>query len=80
VYLDFGLIINAILLALGIYWCYEVFGRWHSDLEEVREIDDNLRKGVIIAIWAVTLVIAVLVINFALGVGADIVSGIRSLL
>ena len=79
-YLNFGLIINAVLLALGMYWCYEVIGRWRSDLEDVREVDDNLRRAVIIGIWAVTVVIAIFVINFAIGLITNIVTGIRDLL
>ena len=79
-YLDFGLLINAVLLAFGMYWCYEVIGRWRSDLEELREVDDNLRKAVIVGIWAVTIVIASLVINFAIGLLTNIITGIRGLL
>jgi hypothetical protein len=79
-YYDFGVVINAILLALGIFWCYGVFSRWRSDLEDLREIDDNLQRAVIIGIWTVTVVIAILVVNFAVGLVANIVSGIRALL
>ncbi len=79
-YFSFGLLINAVLLALGLYWCYEVLGRWRSDLEELREVDDKYRKAAILGIWAATVVIAGLVINFAVGVIAGIVAGIRSLL
>jgi hypothetical protein len=79
VFLSFGLIVNAILLAGGIYWCYEIFGRWRSDVAELREGDDKTTKGVIIGFWMVTVVVAVLVFNFAWGVVAGIISGIRSL-
>lgn len=78
-FLDFGILINAVLLALGVYWCYEVFGRWRSDLADLRELDDKLQKAVIIGLWLITLVIAILVVNFAIGVIANIVEGIRSL-
>ena len=64
-FLSFGLLINAILFALGAGWCYAVFKRWRSDLEELREVKDIVRKVVILGIWAVTIVIAVLVVNFA---------------
>ena len=77
--LNFGLIINAVLFAIGTYWCYEVFGRWRSDLEELREVEDKYRKAVIIGIWAVTVVIAILVINAAVRLIAIIVAGIRDL-
>ena len=64
-FLSFGLLINAILFALGAGWCYAVSKRWRSDLEELREVKDIVRKVVILGIWAVTIVIAVLVVNFA---------------
>lgn len=77
-FLDFGMLLDAVLFALGVYWCYEMFGRWRSDLADLRELDDNLQKVVIIGLWLLTLVIAVLVANFAYGLIARIVEGIRS--
>ncbi len=76
----FGLLINAILFALGAGWCYAVFKRWRSDLEELREVKDIVRKVVILGIWAVTVVIAILVVNFAGGVIGKIASGIGGLI
>ena len=77
-YLDFGLLINAVLSALGAYWCYEMFGRWRSDLADLRDLDDSLQKVVIIGLWLITFVIAVLLVNFAVGVITNIVEAIRS--
>lgn len=79
-FLSFGLLINAILFAVGAAWCYAVLKRWRSDLEELREVKDNIRKGVIVAIWAATVVIGILVVNFAVGVIGNIASGIRGLI
>ncbi len=76
---DFGIVIDAILLALGVYWCYVMLGRWRSDLEELRTVDDNIGRAVIIGLWALTAVIAFFVINFAVGLVANIISGIRGL-
>jgi hypothetical protein len=56
------------------------WGKGQSDLEDLRKVDDTLEKAVIIGIWAVTIVIAVLVINFAVGFVGTIVSAIRELL
>jgi len=77
--LSFGLLFNAVLLAFGVYWCYEMFGRWRSDLEEFREAEDNTRRAVILGLWILTLLIALLVLNFAIAVILDIVWGIRAL-
>ena len=78
-YFSFGMIINAVLLALGIYWCYEMLGRWRSDLDELRTVDDNMARAVIIGLWAITAVIAFFVINSAVGLIASLTSGIRGL-
>ena len=77
-YLDFGLLLNAVLLALGVVWCYQVFGRWRTDLADLRDLDDDLQKAVIIGLWLITFVIAALVVNFAFGVIASIIGGVRS--
>ncbi len=75
-FLDFGLLLNAVLFAVGAYWCYEMFGRWRSDLSDFRELDDNLQKLVILGLWLLTFFIAALVANAAFGI---IARGIRSL-
>ena len=77
--LSFGLLFNAILLALGVVWCYHVIKRWRSDLEELREVEDTTRRLVIVGMWAVTVVIAVLVVNFAVGLIMAIVSALGDL-
>ncbi len=77
-FLDFGLLLNLALFAIGAYWCYEMFGRWRSDLADLRDLDDNLQKVVIIGLWLITFVIAALVVNFAFGVIANIIEGVRS--
>ena len=78
-YFSFGFIINATLFALGAYWCYEMLGRWRSDLDELRTVDDNMARAVIIGLWAITAVIAFFVINAAVGLIASTTSGIRGL-
>ena len=78
-YINFGMIINAVLLALGIYWCYEMLGRWRSDLDELRTVDDNMARAVIIGLWAITAVIAFFAINSALGWIASAASAIKGL-
>ena len=72
-FLDFGMLFNAVLFAVGVYWCYEMFGRWRSDLADLRDLDDSLQKLVIVGLWLVTLVIAVFVANFAVALIIPIV-------
>ena len=77
-FLDFGLLINAVLLALGAFWCYEMFGRWRSDLADLRDLDDTLGRAVIIGLWIITFVIAALLVNFTVGLITNIIEGIRN--
>ncbi len=77
-FLDFGLLINAGLLALGVFWCHQMFGRWRSDLADLRDLDDKLQKVVIIGLWIITFVIAAGLVNFAVGLVTNIIEGIRS--
>ncbi len=76
---SFGTVIDAILFVVGGYWCYAMLGRWRSDLEELRTVDDNIGRVTIVGLWTFTAVIAFFVINFAVGVITSIISGIRGL-
>lgn len=73
-------IIQALLFGLGVYWCYKVIARLRDDFEELWEVEDKTRKVVIVGVWAVTVVIAIFVTNFAVGVIGRIVSSISGLL
>ena len=57
---SFGTVIDAILFVVGGYWCYAMLGRWRSDLEELRDVNDNAGRAAIIGLWAVTAVISTL--------------------
>ena len=52
-------LIGALLSVLGLYWCYIVLKRFPDDLQELREIPDKVRKGVIIFVWFITAIIAI---------------------
>lgn len=65
--LDFGVVINAILVVVGIVWCREMFGRWRRDLAEIRAPKDPTDRQVLVFLWALTAVIVVLLVNFAFG-------------
>ena len=74
--ITFGLLIRIVLFAVGVYWCYEVIGRWREDVKELREVDEPARKAGIIVVWAITVVIAIAVVWAALTVTLRIISGL----
>ncbi len=76
-FLSYGMLLNVVLFGLGVYWCYEMFGRWRSDLTELRELDDSLEKLVIVGLWLVTFVVAAAVVYFAVQLIIPIVQAIR---
>jgi hypothetical protein len=66
--LDFGIVINAVLLVMGLLWCREMAGRWRSDLDEFRSTKDPGARHVLIVLWALTGVIVVLMLDFLVGI------------
>ena len=59
-------LIGVLLFALGVYWCYIVVKRFPDDLHEFREIPDKVRKGTIIFIWFITVIIAIAIVLLGL--------------
>lgn len=59
-------LIGALLFALGVYWCYVVVKRFPDDLQELREIPEKIRKGTIIFIWFITVIIAIATVLLSL--------------
>ncbi len=59
-------LIGVLLFALGVYWCYVVVKRFPDDLQELREIPDKIRKGTIIFIWFITIIIAIAIVLLSL--------------
>jgi len=74
------MLVQAILLALGIWWCMEMFPRWRDDLGKLRKPDDRADRAVVIILWSITAVVAFLCIRFGLTIGGNIVGGIRDVL
>jgi hypothetical protein len=70
--LSFGLVWRAILLIAGIWWCKEIIGRWRDDVDELKT-PDWTRRGVILGLWAFTVVVLVLLGSFIWGLIANIV-------
>jgi len=69
-----GLILDAILVALGLWWCIKILGRFGRDLARVRGEAEATEKGVIIAFWLVTAGILFLIIRFVAGLVKPILS------
>ena len=69
-------LIGAVLSVLGVYWCYIVLKRFPDDLQELREIPDKARKGVIIFIWFITVIIAIATVLLSLPLVTRIIKAI----
>lgn len=72
-------IVQAILFALGIWWCNEMLSRFHDDLAKLREPDDQADRVVVIILWVITLLVLLVCVRFAWNIGESIVHGIRDL-
>jgi len=70
-------LVQAILLALGIWWCKEILSHWRDDLAKMREPDDQADRAVVVMFWGITAVVAFLCICFAVSLGRSIIGGIR---
>ena len=68
-----------ILYVLGVYWCYEVVRRFRDDVKELREFKVALRSVVIIIIWALTIVIAIVLVRYTVVIISRLASFIREL-
>jgi hypothetical protein len=40
---------------VGLWWCYQVIGRFRQDLREIFELKEITRTAVIIFIWIITI-------------------------
>ena len=65
------------LYIFGVLWCYEVIGRFRQDVQEIREVKEFTRKVAIIFIWAVTVIIALLLIKYSVVIIKGLVSLVR---
>lgn len=51
----FRVIIRAVLLVGGLWWCKVILERLRRDVARLRESEDSAEKGVIVFLWAVTV-------------------------
>ena len=59
--------VKALLLAVGLWWCIRILGRFSRDLARVRGNADATEKGVIIVFWLITAGILFCIVRFVAG-------------
>ena len=69
----------AALYILGLWWCYEVIGRFREDVREIRELKEITRRAVVIFIWAITAIIATVLIVYGFVIIGQLTSFVREL-
>jgi hypothetical protein len=60
----FNVFAMAGLYIIGVLWCYEIVRRFREDVKEIREVKEFTRKAAIIFIWALTVIIAIVLIKY----------------
>lgn len=78
-YLSFGIFFQACLLVVGLIWLYQMAGKCREHVDVLRTGEDNLTKGVIVGMWAVTAAVGILVVTFVVSLGLRIVGGVMGL-
>jgi len=66
-FLTFGVFWDAFLIVLALVWLGAMARRWRSDLVAYRATSDGTEKAVIAALWFATLMIAIALLNFVVG-------------
>lgn len=64
-FLSSGQLLSVILFVACAYWCVVVIRRFPEDLQEFREVPDRTRKGAVIFVWFITLIIAIFTVFIA---------------
>ena len=62
-----GALIQVGMLIAGCWWCKEIFGRFRSDVVELKS-GDWTQRSVVLLIWAVTGMVLYLICSFVLRV------------
>jgi hypothetical protein len=60
----FNVFAMAGLYIIGVLWCYEIVRRFREDVKEILEVKEFTRKAAIIFIWAITVIIAIVLIKY----------------
>ncbi len=65
-----GALIQVGMLIAGCWWCKEIFGRFHSDVVEIKS-GDWTQRSVVLLIWAVTGVVLYWIFSSVLSVATN---------
>ena len=65
------------LYVLGVVWCYQVIRRFREDVQEIREVKEGARRGAIIFVWVLTIIIAAVLIRYSVAIMYEIASWVR---
>jgi hypothetical protein len=71
-FISYSIISKTILPILGLLWCKEVIWRFSKDLNELKTTTNNIKKGVIVFYWLLTIGIICLLIAFICGLIANV--------
>jgi hypothetical protein len=69
-----------VLYLLGLWWCYEVICRLREDIQEIRQVRQVSRTVAILFVWALTVIIAIVLIRYGFVIIKTMVSSVRELL
>jgi hypothetical protein len=75
-----GDLVFVLLWVYGVYWCYTIIRRLPEDIQEFRTVKETIRRGAIIFICLLTIVIGIVIASITLPVLQRIVLAIRGLL
>jgi hypothetical protein len=78
-FLSFWNVLQAILLALGIVWCKEMFPKWREHIHEFR-IGNWPERMSLMLLWGLTLLILFFCIRFICAIGWSILRAIHDLM
>lgn len=67
----------AMMYLLGLCWCYVVIHRFPKDVQEILQQKEITRRGAIIFIWALTVIIVILLIRYSFKIIEEIGAWIR---
>jgi hypothetical protein len=71
--------LQALLLALGIIWCKEMFPKWREHIHEFH-IGNWSDRTVLMLLWGLTILILFFSIHFIYGIGRPILRAIHDLM
>ena len=74
-----GVLLQAVLFALGVYWCKEMFARWREHFRQIRHPDDGAQRVSLLFLWFLTAAILCFCARFAYVLVFTIADAIRQM-